>query len=540
MFRLSRRIFATCSILTAMALLYGCTRGKHTGSSTGGSAKAATLRYPLTLEPATLDPACINETPTLEMLQNIYDGLVIFDENNRIVPNLAEKWEISPDGKTYTFHLRPDVRFHNGRQLTSADVKYSLERALWKETKSGVAGTYLAGISGCKEAATGARRDLPGVSTPDPLTVVIQLTGPRGYFLGELAYPTGWVVCREAIEKNGGVLDEKATVGTGPYTLASYRHGYGFVLTPNPSYWGEKPKVDRIERPIIRDSQTVHVRYENNELDMCSDSPADFLKDKSNPALRDQIHVMPSGLTTFLVMQPKRQPAFADRRVRRAIAMAINRDDVVKIASQGVWQRADSFLPPGFPGFNANFRKIPYDPDGARKLLAEAGFPDGKGFPNLTLVFEQNTPEYSALAQIVRDNLKQNLGIGVDLQEHEAATLRTDVFAQKVPFSLANWAPDYIDPQNFLSMLLRTGANMNFSSYSNPQFDALCDKADIESDMAKRLPLYQQADQIAMDDVAIFPIYYGTSRILAKPHLRGWSRNLMSFLPHTKTRIEPK
>src|SRR6185369_11579224 len=154
-------------------------------------------------EPATLDPACLNETPTQEMLQNVFEGLVAFDSDNRIAPRLAERWEVSPDGKTYTFHLRPNARFHNGRKLTSADVKYSLERALWKETRSGVAATYLAGIVGSAEAATGKRRDLPGVTLPDPETVVIRVTKPRGYFLGELAYPTGWVVCREAIEKNG-------------------------------------------------------------------------------------------------------------------------------------------------------------------------------------------------------------------------------------------------------------------------------------------------------------------------------------------------
>ncbi len=527
--------FLSSSLL--LFCLTSCVHGKRTSGAGIGVQPQATLRYPITLEPATLDPACLNETPTIELLQNVYDGLVMFDANNRIVPGAAESWEASPDQKTYTFHLRPGVRFHNGRPLTSADVKYSLERALWKETRSGVAANYLAGIAGCEEVASGKRRDLPGVAVPDAHTVVIQLAKPRGYFLGELAYPTAWIVCREAIEKNGRVLDEMATVGTGPFILATYRHGYGFVLTANPSYWGGRPRLDRIERPIIRDAQTMHLRYENNELDICGVSPADYLKDKNSPALRGQIHLVPAAITMSMVMHPKLQPAFADRRVRRAVAMAVNRDDIVRIASQGVWARADSFLPPGFPGYNPNFRKISYNPGAARKLLAEAGYPGGKGFPQLTLVFAQSSPELSALAQIVRDNLRQNLGIGIDLQELEAGTLRTNVLAQKVPLSLTDWAPDYIDPQNFLSMLLRTGANLNFSGYSNPAFDALCDRADVESDMSKRIPLYRQADQNAMDDVAVLPLYYGNARILVKPHVHDWSRNIMSFLPQTKTRI---
>ena len=240
----------------------------------------------------------------------------------------------------------------------------------------------------------------------------------------------------------------------------------------------------------------------------------------------------------FAVMHPRLEPVFRDRRVRRAFAMAIDRREMADVASHGIWAPAYDFLPPGFPGYNPAFRRIPFDPAGARKLLAEAGFPAGRGFPKLTLVFAQAGSELAALAQIFRDQLRANLGITIDLQQRDGATLRTDVFAQKVAFSLTDWGPDYIDPQNFLSTLLRTGAKLNFSGYSNRQFDALCDRADSEPEMAKRIPLYQQADQIAMDDVAILPLYYGSTRLLVKPYVRDWERNLMSFLPHTKTRIE--
>jgi ABC-type transport system substrate-binding protein len=516
-------------------VLAGCSR-QATLTAKAGSV----YRYPLRFEPVTLDPACLNETPSQELLQNIFEGLVSFDSNNRIAPRLAEKWDISPDGKTYTFHLRRTARFHNGRSFTSSDVKYSLERALWRETKSGVAATYLAGIEGSAEAAAGSRRDLPGISTPDATTVVIRVTRPRGYFLGELAYPTAWVVCREAIERNGGILDEKALVGTGPFTLSSYRHGYGFTLAANKDYWGGRPKLDRIERPIIRDPQTAHIRYENGELDSTAISAADYLRDKNSSSLRDQAHLLPSANTLFVVMHPRLQPVYADRRVRRAIAMAVNKHDMVRIASQGIWSRADSFLPPGFPGFNPQFRRIEYDPNGAKRLLGEAGFPGGRGFPELTFVYGQSNPEVGAVAQMLRDNLRQNLGITVNLRESEPATLRTDIFAQKVAFTITDWAPDYIDPQNFLSMLLRTGSRLNFSGYSNPAFDSLCDRADAMNDMANRIPLYQRADQIAMEDVAILPLVYANGRILMKPYVRDWSYNLISGVPQDKTWIDKR
>ena len=525
-------VHAGCLILAL--LLAGCSQ--HRPAAAGHSAQV--FRYPLRFEPVTLDPACLNETPSQELLQNIFEGLVFFDSSNRIAPRLAQSWDLSADGRTYTFHLRKGARFHNGRPLSSTDVKYSLERALWKETKSGVAATYLAGIEGSAEVAAGARRDLPGITCPDPQTVAILLTQPRGYFLGELAYSTGWVVCREAIEKNGGVLDERALVGTGPFALAGYRHGYGFTLAANRDYWGGRPKLDRIERPIIRDPQTAHIRFENGEIDFTGITPADSLRDLRNPALKDQVHLLPAADTLFVVMQPKLQPAFADVRVRRAVALAVNRDDVARIASQGIWTRADSFLPPGFPGYNPSFRRILYDPVAARKLLAAAGFPNGREFPELTLVYGQSSAEIAAVAQILRDNLRANLGITVNLRENVPASLRTDTFARKVAFTITDWGPDYVDPQNFLSMLLRTGANLNFSGYSSPRFDSLCDKADSEADMSKRIPLYQRADQIAMDDVAVLPLAYLNGRALVKPYVRDWSYNLISGLSQTKTWID--
>jgi len=472
------------------------------------------------------------------MLQNVFEGLVTFDANNQVVPQLALSWEIGPDGKTYTFHLRKDARFHNGRAFGAADVKYSLERALRPETKSVVASNYLAGIAGSQEVAEGKRRDLPGVEIVDPFSVRILLDKPRGYFLGALAYPTGWIVCKEAIEANGGELNEKSGVGTGPFVFSEYRHGAKLIFKAFPNHYLGKPPLDRIERPILRDPQTVHMMYDTDALDMCGVTPGDYLRDRNDPRLKPQLHVLPSTVVAFLVMQPKLEPVFANPKVRRAIAQAIDRDEIVRVASQGIWVRADGFLPPKFPGYNPNLRKIPLEPAGARKLLAEAGFPNGRGFPQLTMVYGQSSPEISAAAQIIRNNLRQNLGITINLQEQESGTLRTAMFDRRIAFTIGDWGADYIDPQNYLSMLLRTGAKLNFFGYSNPQFDALCDKADAESDMKKRIPLYQQADQIETDEVSMLPLFYGNFRILVKPWVKNWQRDIMSYLPHHKTRID--
>jgi oligopeptide transport system substrate-binding protein len=498
---------------------------------------ANTLREPMILEPATFDPARVTEGGTGGMLQNIYEGLVDFDKDNQIVPILAEKWEISPNGRTYTFHLRSTARFHNGRTLSAADVKYSLERALWPETRSSSALNYLGFIQGADDVASGKRRDLAGVEVVEPLTVRITLIRPRGYFLQALSYATGWVVCKEAIEKNSGILDEKAAIGTGPFKLEEYRHGARVVLAANSTYWGGKPSQERIERPIVLDPNTRHLMFENGELDLITLGATDFKRDKENPVLRQQLIEAPAATVIYLCMHRRLQPVFKDVRVRRAIAMAVDKDELVNVASHGLWKRADSLLPPGLLGYNPSSRQIAYNPIGARHLLAAAGFPGGNAFPRLTLVYTQNQPERASAAQIIRSRLKQNLGIEVDLQEREGAIFVSERRAEKMPFYMGVWDADYPDPQNFISTLLRTGAPLNSFGYSNPRVDVLVEQGDAEIDPFKRATLYAQADGIAMSDVALLPLVNTANRLLVKPYVKGLEYNLIGVLPHRSTNI---
>ncbi len=244
-----------------------------------------------------MDPARLQDVYTSELLQNVYEGLVTFDAQNRVVPQLAERWQVSPDGRTYTFHLRTLARFHRPirRAITAEDVKYSLERALWPETRSPTAAGYLAGIVGTEAVAAGKQKDLQGVKVVDPHTLTITLDRPRGYFLGALAYPTGWVVCREAIEKHGGVLDEMAAIGTGPFMIEKYQHGARVTLAANPDYWGGKPPLERIERPVVLDPQTAHVMYENGEVDACGPALTDYVEDQKRPALKAESRLLPQA-----------------------------------------------------------------------------------------------------------------------------------------------------------------------------------------------------------------------------------------------------
>jgi len=509
----------------------GCGRGRR------AAARAGTLRYVMPIEPATLDPALLTEGDTIELLQNVYEGLTAFDKDNRVVPVLAKSWDVSPDGRTYTFRLRGGVRFHNGRPLVAADVKHSWERSLWPETRSTSAATYLDGILGLKEVVEGRARQLQGVQAVDESVLRVRLDRARGFFVQSIAYPSCWVVCREALEASGRV-DQRAAVGTETIRLAEYHHGSRVVLEANPDYHGGRPRLDRIQRPVVTDRQTPHVLYENGEVDICRATVPDFLRDQRDPAMKEHLHLAPQAEVSYLCMHPRLEPVFRKPDVRQAFARALDKEEIVRVATHGLWTTAAGLLPPGLPGHNPGLAPPARDPRAARELLARAGHPGGRGFPRLTLVYPQNESEIGAAAQVIRSQLQEVLGITLDLQEREGATFVSDRRAEKMPLYIGTWGADYLDPQNFLSTLLRSGVPLNDFGYSNPRFDALVDRADSEPDMATRIPLYQEADRIAMQDVAVLTLFYRATPLLVKPFVKDWEINLIRILPHLRTRID--
>jgi ABC-type transport system substrate-binding protein len=501
--------------------------------------KVSTLRYVMIEEPPTLDPARLNDVYITELCQNVFEGLVTFDASNRIVPALAEKWEISPDGLTYTFHIRANAAFHNGRAVSAQDLKFCFERALKPDSLSPTAANYLGPIVGSADVLAGKKTDLAGATAPDEKTLVLKIDRPRGYFLGCLTYPCAWAVCKETLPEKANGFNWRSAVGTGPFKMVDYRPGYEVDLEAFDRYWGGKPRVARIERPIQIDPNTAHNMFEAGEVDATLIALADYKGDVANENLKSKLRLLPQANIAYMVMHRRLQPVFKDLRVRRAFAMAIDRPRISEVAYHGACPTAYNFVPPGMPGENPDIKKIPYNPEAARKLLAEAGYPDGKGFPRLTLVYAQKMRELADAAIVIRDNLRENLGIEVDINEREMGTFFLDTANQeKVAFFLTGWIADYLDPQDFLSTLLRTGAPLNHNAYSNPAFDKLCDKADALSDMDKRVPLYQQADQIAMDDVAVFPISFFKQPMLVSPAVKNMESNLMlPMLPHKRTEV---
>jgi ABC-type transport system substrate-binding protein len=499
----------------------------------GPGGRANELRYPLAMEPDSLDMQASNSVVTGELLQNVYEGLLMLDAETKLAPCVADKWETSSDGRTYTFHIDPRAKFSNGRKVVASDVKWTLERWCWPETKAPNAQPVMQYVIGGNDVMAGRRRDLPGVRVIDPATVAITIDRPRAYMLYEVG--TVGIMCREAVESGHGKFGSPQAVGTGPFVLKSYEPGRRVVLEANRDYFRGRPPLDRIIRPVVVSSETSHMQFENGEIDACAASLVDFARDRETPKLRDQCRVVNTGSVSYVAMDVRLLPVFRDPRVRLAFARAIDRDAIARVAYHGLCPRMDGVLPPGVVGNDPTARRLTYDPAAAKALLAEAGYPGGKGFPTLTLAYIQSSPNYSATAQIVRDNLKQNLGIEVNLQEREQATLIADLNANRLPFCLMRWTA--IDPHDFLPTMLGAGSAQNHVGYRNPAFDRLCDQADAEMDTAKRAALYRRADDLAMADAPIIPLVNSGEFWLINPRVRDMRSNLGGMLPHYTTRV---
>ena len=547
--------------LTAMGsmLLTGCTTGKrndeaasNTGGGQaqngGGKATGNVLRYALISEPTTLDPAKVEDGTTIDLLQNVFEGLVRWDEQNNISPSLAEKWDLSPDGTTYTFHLRHGVKFQrNGRELTAEDFRYSFDRACDPKTASPIAANYLGDIRGAKERIGGKATDIAGVKVVDPYTLQITLTGFKPYWLGNMTYPCAFAVCKEEIAKTNGEVNDTSAIGTGPFLIHSYTKGAQVLLDANPAYYAGKPKLDGIARPIITDGGTRLSSYESGELDIVDVSARDLDNINANAQLKNDLKTFPRAATWYVALnQDSTDSPFKKKEVRQAFAMAIDRDAILRVALKGQGDMATGIVPPHLGDYASTCKLLPYDPAGAKKLLAQAGYPDGKGFPKLPVTYRNDMPQVQSTSEVIAQQLKDNLGIDVQPQPMQWGDFLKERTAKSMPFSHLRWGADYADPQNFLSLLLHTSKKVNGKEdheengvgYSNPQFDALCDQADAEHDHAKRMGLYQQAEQIAVNDAPWVPLYYQRDVELVKPRVKGIRDSLFGHLPYITTSVQ--
>ncbi len=523
----------TVPLLLSTVVLTGC--GHKPGAASSQAPAGNVFRYPIKTAPTTFDPALVQDGDTIDVLQQAFEGLVQWSPENTIVPCLADKWTVSPNGLVYTFHLRPNVKFQDGRPVTASDVLFSMRRALDPKLGSPVALNYLGDIQGAKEYGSGTATELTGVKVLDPATVAITITKPKAYWIDTLTYPTGYVVS-SAEAKPGVPLsaeDDAKGAGTGAFQITRYVPDSKITLTANAGYWDGAPKLSKIERPVIIDAGTRHDEYVRGDLDLLQFvSPGDLDNDSQDPVLRSQVKLFPRAATYYIGLNQKAFPAYKDLRVRQALAYATDKAKIVQVVFAGKRNAAQDILAEGIPGFDPKFAGLPYDPAKAKALMAAAGHAGGAGLPPIPMTYRQGQPELAKTVALVQQMWSDTLGVQVKPQVTEWGAMLHLEDKNALECYHIRWAADYLDPQDYYSVLLRSGGSENHVVYANPKFDALCDAADVSQDPKARAALYRQAARIAADEVPVIPLYYQQDVELIKPYVSGLDDGLMGHLPY--------
>jgi ABC-type transport system substrate-binding protein len=490
------------------------------------------LRLPGGTDPRTLDPAQVNDTNAGEYVAEIFSGLVTLDKDLKVVPDIAEKWEVSDDRKTYTFYLRKEVKFHDGRAVTAQDFKYSIERVANPATLSPTAENYLGDIVGVKEKLNRKAAEVSGVQVVDDYTLKITIDAPKSYFLAKLTFPAACVVDKNNVERGGRTWTDKPN-GTGPFKLKEYVRGQRIILAKNENYYGEiKPKLDEVQ--FILAGGSAMTMYENGDLESVYVTISDIerVSDPSSP-LNKELYIGPSLSTGFIVFNA-RKPPFDDPKVRQAFAYAIDRQKVIDVVYRKMPLTAVTILPPGMPGYADPANPITYDPAKAKQLLAESKYA-GK-LPDITWTTIGAGGSAAQNVQVMVGMLKDNLGARVSIQQtDDASFFNTIDDPAKNPYQMfdVGWAADYVDPQNFLDILFRSSSTQNWASYSNPEVDKLLDQAAVERDNAARFKLYQQAEQLILADAPVIPFSHSREYWLTKPYVKGMIHPAM-IIPRLK------
>jgi oligopeptide transport system substrate-binding protein len=487
------------------------------------------------IDPITLDPAVAGDGNSHDFIVQIFSGLVRLDDNLEPAPDIAEKWELSQDRRTYTFYLKKNVRFHDGRGVTAADFKYSWERACNPATGSNTAGTYLGDIVGVKDVVAGKTKEISGVKVVSDYVLQVTIDAPRSYFLFRLTYTTAFVVDRS--NAAGGKEWWRKPNGTGPFKLKDWQANSLIVLERNGSYYGDVAGLARVEYALW--SGVPMNLYETGDIDAAGVSAGyiDRVTDKAGP-FYNQLQIT-TEMSFYWLGFNLTKPPFDDINVRRAFTQAVDKEKVVSLAFRNLVRRADGILPPGIPGFNDKLTGLGYDVNKAKELLAKSKYGSAANLPPITLTTSGYGGQISSYLEAIITEWRQNLGVEVTVRQLEPDRFLYHLKEEKDELFDMGWIADYPHPQDFLEVLFRTGTENNYAEYSNPAVDALLDKAALEADNQQSLELYRQAEQMLVDDAACLPLWFGQSYVLVKPYVTGYKLNAMGFAWLNKVSIKP-
>ncbi len=485
-------------------------------------------------EPRDLDPHIVNSYNDFNIVVALFEGLTAIDEvTSQPVPAAAESWETSADGLVWRFHIRAGARWSNGDPLTARDFVSGIHRALSPRLASEYA-YVLFPISNAAAFNSGQLADFSqvGVRAPDDRTLEITLARPAPYLAAAAALPAWFPVHRASIEKLGPFDDRSVPwtrpenmVCNGSFLLREWSPGSRVVVDRNPDYWdARRVRLTRIVFYPIENASTQEAAFRAGQLHLTSDVPLPRIAHyrRSQPGI---LRIDPFMDTAFLRFNTGRKP-FADPRVRQALARAFDRTALVRDVALGGQQPAHCLTPPGIPDYTAPVG-VPDDFAGARRLLAEAGYPRGRGFPHVEIQF--STLELNQrLLEAVQQMWRRELGIEVGLANKEQRVWLNDERLRNYDVSFAHWIGDYVDPGTYLELFTADSGN-NSTGWSDHEYDRLVATAGSTIDPARRAVLYRQAETLLLDEAPIVPIFFGTRIFLCHPAVRNWRPALLGL-----------
>ncbi|UCB44204.1 MAG: peptide ABC transporter substrate-binding protein [Dehalococcoidales bacterium] len=477
------------------------------------------------IDPMTLDPAISGEMTSHEYITQIFSGLVRLGDDLEPEPDIAEKWTVSSDGMTYRFYLRRGVTFHDGREVKAEDFVYSWERACNPETGSQTAAAFLGDIVGAKAVLAGETQEISGIRALNDYTLEVTIDVPRSYFLYKLTYPTTFVVDRVNVESGEDWWHNPN--GTGPFKLQEWNQYQLLTLERNESFYGT---VAGVESVVYHLWAGIPMNlYETGEIDVTGVSLPyiDRVTDETGP-FYSELLVVPRMSFIYIGFNAD-EPPFDDVNVRRAFTQALDKAKLVRLVYRDMMEPADGILPPGILGYNEALSGLDFDVEEALASIRASRYGSVSALPPITITTMGWGGSIGSDLEAIVHEWRQNLGVEVKVRQLEPEFFLYNLKEEKDEMYYLGWIADYPHPQDFLDILFQSEAKQNYGEYSNPEVDALLAAAGTELDMDRSLELYQQIEQILVDDAACLPLWFEENYVLVKPHVNGYVMNVLGL-----------
>ncbi len=512
--------FFAAVLIVAIVTLFACSPLEQ---QAGREQSPLTFRFRIPGDPPGLDPIHSADLVSQTVVNNMFDPLLRLDPlSGELVPALASRWSVSEDGLTFRFVLRPDARFHNGRAVVARDVLYSFTRLL-NPASASPRPWIMTPVAGAAEFRDGSASRVEGLAVEGDSVVVIRLKQPYAPFLVQLTMTAASIVPREEVERNGEDMFGQAPVGSGPFRFVNWMHDSRIVLerVASKAETDSGLTIKKLEFEVVPNISVAYEKYRAGELDLLDQLPPGHvgLVRKRTP---EQFYVWPGLSVRYMGFNLTREPFKSNRKLRQAFNLAINKEAIARVLGEGVDVVSAGAVPPGLPGHNSVLSGYPYDPERARTLLAEAGYPAGSGLPELTLLYN-NDPVDRRVAVFVQACLGE-IGVRLKLKNLEWAAFLAAVRAGEADIFRGSWVGDFPDAHNFLHTLFHSsnwGDAGNYSRFANADVDSLLDLATRVVDMDHRARLYRQVESIISKETPWIFLYHPGQVALLRPEWGG-------------------